>query len=172
MQTKVLSFLARYGTAIAIGVGACLWVIYPWFKPSPGITLYRVVQAPYRADQNILAGVDTSNVVVPAYRPTERQKAKIEDKIGTPLPKGDTLAIGSAKKLPYGANLIAYLPPPVIGEDGSVVTQPPVEILVVPKPAPLFESLVREREVGAYVGFGKDLQTAYSLEYRQGLFRS
>lgn len=170
MQTKVLSFLARYGTAIAIGVGVCLWVIYPWLKPPPGQTFYRIVERPYRADQGILDGVDTKMVQVPVYAPSERQRAKIEKKVGADLPPGEIVAVGSTKGLPYGANLIAYLPPVRIGEDGSV-TQPPVEILVVPKKQPLFASLVREREVGAYVGFGKGLQTAYSLEYRQGLFR-
>lgn len=171
MKTKALSFLARYGTTLAIGAGLAFWGLYPWLNPSPTRTLYRVVERPYRADQGILKGVDTTTVEVPVYRPSERQRATIEKKVGGDLPTGEIVALGAVKRLPYGANILAYLPPPVIGEDG-VVRQPAVELMVYPKKQPLFESLIREREVGVYWGVGgKGLQTAWGLEYRQGLAR-
>jgi len=166
MSTKIAWFFTRYGIALGIGVALTYLFLAPWLNPPKTQTLYRIVDRPYRASGELLKGVDTKDVVVPAFEPTARQKAKIEKKIGGELPKGKVIAGGRVGKLRYGGYAIAALPP--IGEDGE---QSPAEITIYPAKPPVFESLLREREVGVYVGFGKDLQRAYSLEFRQGLFR-
>lgn len=148
--------------------------IYSWYRPPLQQTVYRMRPAPYVAPPSF-ERLNISSVVVPvpegivALQPTPKQRAKIEAKIGGPLPPDTLLGLKEIGKLPYGADLALTLKPST-NEDG---TPGPGEVVatVYPRKAPFFElTPAREVSVGYGVG-GSGFTSVWMLEYRQGLFR-
>lgn len=172
MKTKLIA------AAVILLLIASGW-IYSWYRPPLQQTVYRMRPAPYVAPPSF-ERLNISSVVVPvpegivALQPTPKQRAKIEAKIGGPLPPDTLLGLKEVGPLPYGANLALTLKPST-NEDG---TPGPGEVVatVYPRKAPFFQwAPARTLSVWGGVGGSSSGSTAGQLlgaEFRQDLFRT
>ena len=150
--------------------------VWQWYHPSPLRTLARPVQPPYdAADARLSRAID--KVVIPsppegivALRPTQKQRDKIQKKVGGELPSGDILAIKDIGRLPDGATAVVTLSPDL--EHGGAAA---AHVRIYPKKSPFFQWTL-ERSIGAYwgQGFGDQRLSGrlLSVEFTQSLFRT
>ena len=156
------------GAALAFG-GLSLW---NWYHPAKDRTMFRVVQAHYRAPESRLEGlrgIDKVTVPVPALavlKPSQKAVEKLEKKLGGELPKGqEILSIKEIDVLPHGGRGVISLE---VDSEGVGHTN----LTIYPKKKPLFEFTLG-RSIGVYggVGFGHLGGQVWNVEFEQGLFR-
>lgn len=174
LPAKVGLWLAY--TAILLVAGAWIW---NWYHPPKDRTIVRMVESPYRAP-DAFQGLDLEKVVVPApggvqgLKTAPSERAKIEKKLGAPLPPDHLLSLKDIGPLPYGGTVALTLKPST-NEDG---TAGPGEVVatVFPRRAPFFEwAPTRTFSLWGGVGGSSSGSTAgqmFGAEFRQDLFRT
>jgi len=147
--------------------------VIQWYFPFKDVTAWRVARTPYNAPESSLTrGIE--KVVLPtppggivALKPTSKESAKLEKKLGGKLPTGPLLSVTEIKDLCSGGRVVVSLEPAANPEApvGVVVT-------VYPNKARLFEWRL-QRSLGLYYGqgIGELKGSVVNIEFTQDLFR-
>ena len=175
MNLKVVSFVARYGLAVAITAFASIQV-YLWFNPPLDGSLYRNPNTPYEAPESpLIDDLDIPKVTLPpkeisALKPSERDVKKIEKEIGGKLPTGPLLSVREIKELCRGGKLVLTMEPvDVTKPEGAQRVVP----TIFPNKVPFFEwTLKREFSVAYGQSFGNFAGSFVHLDLRQELVRT
>lgn len=151
-----------------------------YFPNQKRVTLYKLQPPQYVAESaGVVRNVPVEDIPVPKLRvlkPTEKQKAKIEKKIGGELPKDrEILDVVEIKPLPYGGYGVIGLTPPTQDGEGSQK----VDIKIYGRKPPFFE-WTPERIASLYGGTSGEFGGTGSntsglianLELQQNLLRT
>lgn len=171
MVTKLLSYLRLLPWVIATATSLALIGTLMWPDTTPNYFSSTPRRAYVAPQSKLLDGVTATPTpqVTKVYKPTKKQAARIEKKLGF-YPEGEILAISEVEKLEEGGTVVVTSVPS--GEEdpsGSPVMETRVSVVEAKKKR--FKLNLRDREVSFYVGGETEGNFRYLGQYRQGLIK-